>query len=184
MRVSEVLWASHRGIYLTGTDVRLRNRKHNSLTSCNRETVEVGNVTSVRQCVDLWHGLRELLRAPRCSVVVKALCYKPEGRGFETRWGEWIFSLYLILAAALGPGLYLASNRNEHQKQKKYHGLWADCLDNVGSLTSHNPIGLHSLLLGIALLYGDGVCFLWGTNWTVSTATSSQYLAVNCEPIV
>jgi hypothetical protein len=36
----------------------------------------------------------------------------------------------------------------------------------------------------IALLYGDGVCFLWGTNWTVSTATSSQYLAVNCEPIV
>jgi hypothetical protein len=22
------------------------------------------------------------------------------------------------------------------------------------------------------------------TNWTVSTATSSQYLAVNCEPIV
>jgi hypothetical protein len=37
---------------------------------------------------------------------------------------------------------------------------------------------------GIALLYGDGVCFLWGTNWTVCTATSSQYLAVNCEPIV
>jgi hypothetical protein len=36
----------------------------------------------------------------------------------------------------------------------------------------------------IALLYGDGVCFLWGTNWTVSTATSSQYLAVNCETIV
>jgi hypothetical protein len=24
--------------------------------------------------------------------------------------------------------------------------LRADCLDNVGSLTSHNPIGLHSLL--------------------------------------
>jgi hypothetical protein len=36
----------------------------------------------------------------------------------------------------------------------------------------------------IAFLYGDGVCFLWDTNWTVSTATSSQYLAVNCEPIV
>jgi hypothetical protein len=37
--------------------------------------------------------------------------------------------------------------------------------------------------MGIALPYGDGVCFLWGTNWTVSTATSSQYLAVNCELI-
>jgi hypothetical protein len=35
-----------------------------------------------------------------------------------------------------------------------------------------------------SLLYGDGVCFQWGTNWTVSTATSSQYLAVKCEPIV
>jgi hypothetical protein len=26
------------------------------------------------------------------SVVVKALCYKPDGRAFETRWGEWILS--------------------------------------------------------------------------------------------
>jgi hypothetical protein len=30
--------------------------------------------------------------------------------------------------------------------------LWADCLDNVGSLTSHNPIGLHGLLQGIAFI--------------------------------
>jgi hypothetical protein len=22
--------------------------------------------------------------------VVKALCYKPEGRGFDTRWGEFL----------------------------------------------------------------------------------------------
>jgi hypothetical protein len=27
-----------------------------------------------------------------------------------------------------------------------YRHLWADCLDNVGSLTSYNPIGLHGLL--------------------------------------
>jgi hypothetical protein len=32
---------------------------------------------------------------------------------------------------------------------------------------------------GIALLYGDGVCFLWGTNWTVSTATSSTTYKYN-----
>jgi hypothetical protein len=31
-----------------------------------------------------------------------------------------------------------------------YRHLWADCLDNVESLTSHNPIGLHGLLQGIA----------------------------------
>jgi hypothetical protein len=40
------------------------------------------------------------------SVVVKVLCYKPEGRGFEIRLGELIFSIYLILPAALGPGSY------------------------------------------------------------------------------
>jgi hypothetical protein len=27
-----------------------------------------------------------------------------------------------------------------------YRHLWADCLDSVGSLTSHNPIGLQGLL--------------------------------------
>jgi hypothetical protein len=34
-----------------------------------------------------------------------------------------------------------------------YHHLWADCLDNVGSLTSHNPIGLHGLLRGQLYFY-------------------------------
>jgi hypothetical protein len=58
----------------------------------------------------------------RCSLVVKALCWKPEGRGFETRWGDWNFSVYLILPAALGPGVYPASNRNEYQKQK--NNIW------------------------------------------------------------
>jgi hypothetical protein len=54
----------------------------------------------------------------RVIVVVKALCYKPEGRRFETRWGEWFLSSYLILPYALGPVVYSASNRNEYQKHK------------------------------------------------------------------
>jgi hypothetical protein len=29
------------------------------------------------------------------------------------------FSIYLILPAALGPGVYSTSNRNEYQRQKK-----------------------------------------------------------------
>jgi hypothetical protein len=45
-------------------------------------------------------------------VVVKALSYKLEGRVFETRWGEFS-SIYLILPAALGPGVYSASNTSE-----------------------------------------------------------------------
>jgi hypothetical protein len=47
----------------------------------------------------------------RGSVVVKALCYKPEGRGFDTRWGE-----FLNLPNPSGPGVYSAPNRNEYQK--------------------------------------------------------------------
>jgi hypothetical protein len=51
-------------------------------------------------------------------VVVKALCYMPEVRQFEKRWGKSIFSIYLILLATLHPGVYSASNRNEYHKQK------------------------------------------------------------------
>jgi hypothetical protein len=93
-----------------------------------------------------------------------ALSYKPEGRGFETQWGQWFLSSYLILPAALGPAVYSVNNRNEHHKQvimflgskaaagayswQTYRHLWADYLDNVGSLTSHKPTGLHGLLRG------------------------------------
>jgi hypothetical protein len=53
-----------------------------------------------------------------------------------------------------------------------------------GILNISQPYRLPRSVTGIALLYGDWMSFLWGTNWPVSTATSSQYLAVNCEPIV
>jgi hypothetical protein len=49
---------------------------------------------------------------------LKTLRYKPEGSGFEARGGELIFKINQILPAALGPGVHLASNRNEHHKQK------------------------------------------------------------------
>jgi hypothetical protein len=59
-----------------------------------------------------------LYKVARGSIVVRTLCYKPEGRGFETRWGEWFLSIYLILPVALGPGVYSASNINEYQRHK------------------------------------------------------------------
>jgi hypothetical protein len=58
-------------------------------------------------------GVLIFMLGARGSVVVKAICYKPEGRGLETRGDELFFSIYLILPAALGPGVYPASNRNE-----------------------------------------------------------------------
>jgi hypothetical protein len=51
-----------------------------------------------------------------------------------------------------------------------------------GAFAISQPYRPAQPVTGIVLHYG-GVCFLLGTNWTVSTATSSQYLAVNCEPI-
>jgi hypothetical protein len=44
---------------------------------------------------------------PRGSVVLEALFCKPEGGGFETRWGEYIFLAYLILPDALGRKEYI-----------------------------------------------------------------------------
>jgi hypothetical protein len=69
------------------------------------------------QCFCMFDGLTAVTK--KITVLVKALCYKPEGRGFEIRRGECIsFLIYLIVLAALGPGVYSASIRNEFQKQR------------------------------------------------------------------
>jgi hypothetical protein len=66
------------------------------------------------------------------------------------------FPICLIFPAALGPGAYSASNRNEYQKQKiMFLGSKARPVrraDNLTAIceaivyTSDNPIGLHGLL--------------------------------------
>jgi len=47
--------------------------------------------------------------------MVQAPRHKPEGRGFESRWCHWNYSL-TILPAALWPWVESALNRNEHQE--------------------------------------------------------------------
>jgi hypothetical protein len=42
----------------------------------------------------------------------EALCYKRDGHGFDTRRGEYIFSIYLILP--FGLEVHSASNKNEY----------------------------------------------------------------------
>jgi hypothetical protein len=48
--------------------------------------------------------------ATGCLIKHKHRDHKPEGRGFDSQWGE--FWIYLILPVELGPGVYSASNRN------------------------------------------------------------------------
>jgi hypothetical protein len=49
----------------------------------------------------------------RGCAVVEALRYKPEGRGIDSRWCHWNFSL--TIRSHYGPGVDSASNRNEYQ---------------------------------------------------------------------
>jgi hypothetical protein len=50
--------------------------------------------------------------------MVEALCYKPEGRGFEPLWSHWIllFQYTQSFRPHHGPGVYSVPNRNEYQK--------------------------------------------------------------------
>jgi hypothetical protein len=47
--------------------------------------------------------------------VVKALRYKPAGRGFDSRCCHWNFSVTQSFRSHYGLGVYSASNRNEYQ---------------------------------------------------------------------
>ena len=51
----------------------------------------------------------------RGGVVFKAVCYKPAGRGFDSRWCHWNFSLTLSFQPHYGTGVDSASNRNDNQ---------------------------------------------------------------------
>jgi hypothetical protein len=57
-------------------------------------------------------------KGARGSVVVEALWYNPEGRGFETRSGNLISCINQILPAAIRPGVYSVYDRNTYQIQK------------------------------------------------------------------
>jgi hypothetical protein len=57
-----------------------------------------------------------MLKGARGGVVVETLRYKLEGRGFDSRWCHWIFSLTKSFLSHYDPGVDSASNRNEYQE--------------------------------------------------------------------
>jgi hypothetical protein len=48
--------------------------------------------------------------------LVEALRYKPEGRGFDSRWCHWNFSLTYSFQSQCGPGVDSVFNRNKHKE--------------------------------------------------------------------
>ena len=59
--------------------------------------------------------LRHIEKWDRGGTVVKALCYKSEGRWLDPRWCHWNFSLTLSFRSHCGTRVDSASNRNEYQ---------------------------------------------------------------------
>ena len=74
-----------------------------TLTQC----LQPHTVIALIICYFLGHVVAQL---------VEALCYKLEGRGFDSRWCHWNYSLTLSFQLHYGPGVDSASKRNEYQK--------------------------------------------------------------------
>ena len=55
-------------------------------------------------------------RGDAVPLLFEALCYMPEGCGFDSRWSHWNFSLTKSFQPHNGPGIDSASDRHEYQE--------------------------------------------------------------------
>ena len=116
------------------------------------------------------HKVAQLVEAPR---------YKRQGRGFDSQWCHWNFSLTWPFRPHYGPGVDSASNRTEYQeyflggKGCRCVGLTtlphssADCLEIVNLL---EPSGSVQACNGIALPFTLKEHFrFWASLFTLHT---------------
>ena len=70
----------------------------------------------VKELSDLLYTTVSCSYGDRGGTVVKVLCYRSEGRCFNSRWFHWSFSLTYSFRSHYGPGVDSAPNRNEYQE--------------------------------------------------------------------
>jgi hypothetical protein len=87
------------------------------------------------------------------TLLVEALRYKPEGRGFDSRWGHFYFSLTYSFQPHYGLGVDSASNRNKYQE---FWELKAAGIEILGASTSWSRGLYRDFLLYLSSL--DVVC--------------------------
>ena len=81
--------------------------------------------------------------------LVEALHYKPEGRGFNSQWCQWNFSLTLSFRPYCGPGVDSTFNIYEYQEYFLGRGVKAACAKGCQPYHLHVPTVLKSGNLGL-----------------------------------
>jgi hypothetical protein len=87
----------------------------------------------------------EVAGCSACCVMLRTpLAGSVTAKSFDTKWS--VTRSYNVVSWV--PGIFLGVNGDRRVRIQLHRHLWADFLENVEALTSHNPMYLHGLLQG------------------------------------